>query len=263
MDTGFNAVSGARRGRRLLRSPVEGLRALGVEPETVRTLIVTHLHYDHIGNADLFPNATLHVQDKEAAFATGRHMRHAFFRNMYEVDDVVGFVCEVYAGRVVFHDGDAGIAPGISVYLASGHTPGVQFVRVATRQGWLVLASDACHYTFLRQLEEVYEHERRRDPAYHLERIGQGGANLQPAALDSRRWLCARARPRPWLSDPSFPARTRPGTAVSRCRAEPVPRRSLRCLATARAAIACTNAARPWRRSTPATRAGERRPTRT
>ena len=117
---------------------------------------MTHLHYDHIGNADLFPSATLHVQDKEVAFATGRHMRHAFFRNMYEVDDVVGFVREVYAGRVVFHDGDAEIAPGISVHLASGHTPGVQFVRVATRQGWLVLASDACHYTFLREREEVY-----------------------------------------------------------------------------------------------------------
>lgn len=156
VDTGFNAVSGAKRGRRVLRSPADGLRALGVDPHAVQTLIVTHLHYDHIGNADLFPKAVLHVQDKEVAFATGRHMRHAFFRDMYEVDDVVGFVRDVYAGRVVFHDGDAEVAPGVTVHLASGHTPGVQFVRVRTRGGWLVLASDACHYTFLREKEQVY-----------------------------------------------------------------------------------------------------------
>ena len=55
VDTGFNARSGAKRGRRLLRSPADGLRALGVAPETVATLIVTQLHCDHIGNAELFP----------------------------------------------------------------------------------------------------------------------------------------------------------------------------------------------------------------
>ena len=47
-------------------------------------------------------------------------------------------------------------APGVTVHLAPGHTSGVQFVRVLTRSGWLVLASDACHYTFLREREEVY-----------------------------------------------------------------------------------------------------------
>ena len=73
VDTGFNPASGAKRGRRLLRCPTEPLRQLGVDPLTVQTLIVTHLHYDHIGNSDFFPNATFHLQDKEMAFATGRY----------------------------------------------------------------------------------------------------------------------------------------------------------------------------------------------
>lgn len=156
VDTGFNVSSGAKRGRRLLRSPAEPLQQLGVNLHMVQTLIVTHLHYDHVGNSSLFPVATFHLQDKEMAFATGRYMRHAFFRDMYEIDDVMGFVRDVYAGRVIFHDGDAEIMPGVTVHLASGHTPGVQFVRVWTRSGWLVLASDACHYTFLREREQVY-----------------------------------------------------------------------------------------------------------
>ena len=48
-------------------------------------------------------------------------------------------------GRVAFHDGAAEIAPGMSVHHIGGHTNGLQCVRVMTRRGWLVLASDAAH----------------------------------------------------------------------------------------------------------------------
>ncbi len=92
VDTGFNPTSASKGGRRILHPPDESLRRLGVDPATVETLIVTHLHYDHIGNSDLFPLATFHIQDKEMMFATGRYMRHSFFRDMYEVEDVVDFV---------------------------------------------------------------------------------------------------------------------------------------------------------------------------
>ena len=79
-------------------------------------------------------------------FATGRHMCHGTFRHAFEVDDIVGMVRAVYGKRVVFHDGDEEIQPGISVHLIGGHTMGIQSVRVMTRNGWLVLASDASHY---------------------------------------------------------------------------------------------------------------------
>ena len=55
-------------------------------------------------------------------------------------------VRRVYAGRVKFHDGDGAIAPGVTLHHVGGHTMGLQIVRVATRRGWVVLASDASHY---------------------------------------------------------------------------------------------------------------------
>lgn len=79
-------------------------------------------------------------------FATGKHMCHPTFRHAFEVEDIVGMVRALYGQRVVFHDGDAEIAPGLSVHLIGGHTMGIQSVRVMTRNGWLVLASDASHY---------------------------------------------------------------------------------------------------------------------
>lgn len=146
IDTGFSKASAARRGRVLLRAPAEGLRAIGIDPAIVTDVILTHFHYDHAGCLDEFPVACLHVQDEEMHYATGRLMRHALLRRGYDADDIVSVLRRLYAGRVVFHDGDEEIVPGLSVHLVGGHTHGLQVVRIWTRCGWVVLASDACHF---------------------------------------------------------------------------------------------------------------------
>ena len=52
----------------------------------------------------------------------------------------------VYSGKVVFHDGDAQIVPGVTVYRVGGHSRGLQCVRAETANGPVLLASDASHY---------------------------------------------------------------------------------------------------------------------
>ena len=153
IDTGFNANAARRRKREFLRSPIEGLRMLGVDASKIETVVLTHLHYDHVGNFDLFPAATFHLQDLEMSFATGRHMAQGTHSHAYEVEEVTAMVRNVYAGRVTFHDGDAAIAPGITVHHIGGHTQGLQAVRVWTKLGWLVIASDAAHY-YVNMLEQ-------------------------------------------------------------------------------------------------------------
>lgn len=146
VDTGYDEPMARQRGREFLRPPDAGLRAVGVDPVEVRDVIITHMHYDHCGNHDMFPNATYHVQDREMQYATGRAMTHMVTRFPFDEDDVVRMVRRVYRGRVEFHDGDAEIAPGVTVHHVGGHTMGMQIVRVSTRRGWVVLASDASHY---------------------------------------------------------------------------------------------------------------------
>ena len=146
VDVGFTAEVAARRKRTFLRSPREGLALLGVDAGRTKDVIITHLHYDHVGTFHDFPGAQLHVQDDEMAYATGRYMRHSRFSHGYEVDDVVGMVRLVFKNRVSFHAGSAELAPGISVHRIGGHTKGLQCVRVYTQRGWVVLASDASHY---------------------------------------------------------------------------------------------------------------------
>lgn len=146
VDTGFDAAVAQRRGRVLLRSPAEGLRAVGIEPDEVRDVVLTHMHYDHAGNHAMFPRAVYHIQDREMAYCTGRCMCHGFQRAPFDVGDVTAMVGRVFEGRARFHDGSAELAPGLSVHLVGGHSMGLQVVRVRTRRGWVVLASDASHF---------------------------------------------------------------------------------------------------------------------
>jgi len=146
IDTGFDEAMGRKRRREFLRDPIDSLALLGTTREEVQDCVITHFHYDHAGCFDRLPNARLHVQDREMQYATGRHMAHEVFRAPYEVDDVVGLVRRVHAGRVQFHDGDARLTDGLSLHHVGGHTMGMQFARVYTKRGWVVVASDAAHF---------------------------------------------------------------------------------------------------------------------
>jgi glyoxylase-like metal-dependent hydrolase (beta-lactamase superfamily II) len=145
VDTGFDEAMARKRARKITRPVGEGLKAIGIAPDEVENVIVSHLHYDHAGNYDLFPAARYHLQDCEIGYATGRCMCHAHMRKPFEVEDVVAMVRKVFDGRVAFHDGDDQIAPGITVHKIGGHSKGLQCIRVKTRRGHVVLASDASH----------------------------------------------------------------------------------------------------------------------
>ena len=146
VDLGFTEEVGTRRGRQFLRCPGKGLAELGIDCASVEHVILSHFHYDHVGNYALFPNATFYVQDDEMQFYTGRHVRQPAFRHSIEVDDMLALVRFNYEGRVTFVDGEQEVVPGISVHKVGGHTAGMQIVTVQTQHGRAVVASDASHY---------------------------------------------------------------------------------------------------------------------
>ena len=146
VDTGYDAGEAAQRGRPILQDPRAALAPLGVAAEEVTEVVVTHLHYDHAGGLHLFPNARLHIQAAEMAYATGPCMCHDTLRMPFTADHVCETIRRLYSGKVIFHDGDAELADGVTLHRIGGHSRGLQAVRVRTEAGWLVLASDAAHF---------------------------------------------------------------------------------------------------------------------
>ncbi len=182
IDTGFTAEVSAKRKRDYLRCPIESLSLLGIDPAKVETCILTHLHYDHVGSFHKLPAAMFHLQEKEMHYATGRYMRFPKLSHAFEVDDVCGIVRMNFAHRVVFHTGRAEVAPGIEVIPAGGHSAGLQFVKVFTKRGWVVLASDVTHF---------YENMQTGRPfttAFHVGEMLEGFESLRKeAGGDDRR----------------------------------------------------------------------------
>ncbi len=176
VDTGFGHVASAKRGTPLLRTPAEGLALLGIDAASVENVIISHLHYDHAGGIADFPNANFVLQDGEMAFATGRCMCFPAVQRPFEADDVCAMVRNVYANRVRFVDGDAELAPGLSVHRIGGHSAGLMCARVWTRRGWVVLASDCAHF---------YENIRDRNPfviVYNLGDMMEGYKTMERLA---------------------------------------------------------------------------------
>jgi len=121
--------------------PSEAVRLAGVKAEDVTDIIVSHVHWDHMDGADLFPNARIWIQRDEYAHHlddNGRVLDRA-------VDslDAVMLASLKRAGRVRLVEGDdQEIMPGIRVYTGGKHTYASQFATVQTPDGTIVLASD-------------------------------------------------------------------------------------------------------------------------
>lgn len=145
VDTGCSRESAQRRGRDVIRTPDEAMRLIGVDCGEVREIVLTHMHWDHAGGIEYFPNATFHLQRDEMAFCTGHCMCAPLMRRPFDVEHVSNALRALYADRLKFHAGTSEIAPGVSLHLIGGHTGGLQSLRVRTARGWVVLAGDASH----------------------------------------------------------------------------------------------------------------------
>jgi glyoxylase-like metal-dependent hydrolase (beta-lactamase superfamily II) len=146
IDTGFDPDVGARRGRTCLLSPTRALALAGVEPATVRQLVLTHLHYDHIGNLGAFPAAAIHVHGRELDFWSGPDAARDEFAGLVEPSELAALEAAERSGRVRRIEHDTELAPGVHALWTGGHTPGQLVVAVMGRASLVVLASDAMHF---------------------------------------------------------------------------------------------------------------------
>jgi glyoxylase-like metal-dependent hydrolase (beta-lactamase superfamily II) len=147
LDCGFEPARGARLGRRCLCAPAEALARLGIDPAAIELLVVSHIHWDHVGNLHLFPNARMPVAGAELEFWTADPVaQRPQFAAHADPDAIELLRRAVAEERVELIEDRAEVAPGITAVRVGGHAPGQLIFEVAGEHGPIVLASDAIHY---------------------------------------------------------------------------------------------------------------------
>lgn len=146
VDTGFDPAAAARRGRTCLIEPAEAMEQLGVSAATVSRVLLTHLHYDHTGNLDRFPDAELLVPAIELDFWLGPLGRRGQFAGSVEEAELDLVRAAVDDGRVRRLVGGEEIADDVHAVHLGGHSPGQMALAVFGTRPGVILASDAAHF---------------------------------------------------------------------------------------------------------------------
>jgi glyoxylase-like metal-dependent hydrolase (beta-lactamase superfamily II) len=126
--------------------PSEAIGKVGLKPEDITDLIITHMHWDHADGMDLFPKARVWIQQDEYSYYTGEGWQPAGNHGGIDADDVMALVKLNIEGRVRLLKGDnQEVASGIKVYTGGRHTYASQYVGVRAKAGTVVIASDNCY----------------------------------------------------------------------------------------------------------------------
>jgi len=141
VDTGPPLEEAHRRGITNVREVDVALAEAGVAATDVRTIVLTHLHWDHAANAAKFPNATYLAQRREIEFFGSHAREHPMMNRFFSHQAYLGQLIE--QGRIKPVDGDRQIVPGLTAIRVGGHTPGSQMVVVEAEKGTAVITGDA------------------------------------------------------------------------------------------------------------------------
>ena len=124
VDTGFSDTNEARRSGVTLLPYQPALAAMGVAPEAVTKIVLTHTHSDHAANVPLYPKATVIVNRREAGSS---------------------FLKTVGKERLVTFDESCAVVPGMTVRRVGGHTSGSSYVELALGGKTYLLAGDEAY----------------------------------------------------------------------------------------------------------------------
>jgi len=119
-------------------SAEEQIKRIGLKSSDIHKIILSHLHLDHVGGLRSFPDAEVYVQKDEYAYAC--------HPNSFQAAAYAADTFNAPGVKWKFLEGDDAIIPGLTVIMASGHTPGLQALVVELPQsGFYILGGDAAY----------------------------------------------------------------------------------------------------------------------
>ncbi len=134
--------------------PEKVLAKIGLKSEDIDTIILTHAHFDHMGNLKAFPNAHFYLQRKEITdwvWALSLPNKFSFISAATNPDDITRAILLGSAGKMTLVDGETqNVLPGVRLIpMYDSHTFGSQLVVIENdgpdgKDTWVV-AGDNCY----------------------------------------------------------------------------------------------------------------------
>jgi glyoxylase-like metal-dependent hydrolase (beta-lactamase superfamily II) len=152
MDTGFTRRTAEQRGIDMHVDVLDGLAMCGITPADVRLVVLSHLHWDHVGHLGDFGEATVVLQAAEDELWTGPLARRTQFAAMADPTAIKALDQVRAEGRLRLVEGDALLWPGARLRALPGHTPGSQGLEIDTTSGPVLMTGDALHFA-----EQLYD----------------------------------------------------------------------------------------------------------
>ena len=177
IDVGYNhkeygGYLGEKFGVENWRSPRTVLAEVGLTPEDVDSVFITHAHFDHLGNVEDFPNAKFYIQQRELSkwiWAMSLPDRMKWMMVAIDPSDILKAVDLARQGRLVCVDGDMeDVLPGIDLHAAfDSHTYGSMWISL--RNDLATKSSDP--WALAGDLIYVYENLEGDGSAVGLDKI--------------------------------------------------------------------------------------------
>ena len=146
VDTGFASQDVAKKWKIEGFVPVpELLSSWGVTADEVTDVVVTHAHWDHMGNLGAFPTSRVWIQREAYEWAKSRLSEERPERSGMRLKDFEQVELAMATHRLLRPHGDREIATGVTLHTGGGHTPGIQWVEVEDGPRTIVLASDIAY----------------------------------------------------------------------------------------------------------------------
>lgn len=125
---------------------VEALAREGLLPSDIDYVILSHLHFDHAQNLDLFPDACVVVQRDELFHAIDPTPTQRIY---YFRETIADLLARKRPAKLRLVDGDVDFLDGITLLKTPGHTPAMQVPIIATTKGRVALVTDlGDHYRY-------------------------------------------------------------------------------------------------------------------
>ena len=129
-------------------TPEDYLPVVGLNCNIVDTILVSHLHCDHIGFIDRFPNAKVIIQKEEYygwQNVENLSERYHLVTQYLDPGTLSLFRHIENSGNLILVEDGYEVYPGLSVHLTKGHSFGTQSVKVQTKKGSIIVCGDSAY----------------------------------------------------------------------------------------------------------------------